>query len=232
MVKVERTAEPQSLRVNGSTWTRELKEQIELQGEFSKVAPRYKNRYKQKDVRISLEEMYGEKCCYCEGHIGVCSYEHIEHRMPKKEFTEKAFSWDNLHWSCQICNTSKDDKWNESAPILDPAVDDPLEHLEFDLQACKILPKNNSARAKTTIDHANLNRHKLVEARKRLKRRVLGLIVQAKSTTNQEVRDFIYRELERLTMNDPRNGDIAQHSMFVKKLLDDLLYFDERSSSK
>lgn len=222
MVKVERVPEPQSLLRNGADWTRALVEQIGLSGDFSSVPSRYKDLYNQDDVKDSLETMYGEKCCYCEGHIGVCSYEHIEHRMPKSKFPNVAFTWGNLHWSCQICNVKKGDKWSEGAPILDPAVDDPDEHLEYDLESCKILPKNNSVRAQTTIDHTNLNRPKLVEARKRLKRRVTILLLQASNTKSPEDQEFYRSQIRELTCNDPANGQIAQHSMFVKKLLEDV----------
>ncbi|ARU60734.1 TIGR02646 family protein [Tumebacillus avium] len=218
MVKVNRTAEPQSLVQNAVAWRNELLNQIQVNGTFSAVPDRYKNLYNQADVKAALETMYGEKCCYCEGIIGECSYGNIEHLKPKSRFHDLTFAWGNLHWCCPVCNNKKRDKWNSADPILDPTVDDPDDHLEFDLVNCKIRPKNSS-RAQTTIEHAKLNRPELVVKRKRLKTRILRILMQAESSTSQQDRDFYRQELLRLAVNDPANGDIAEHSLFVRALL-------------
>jgi uncharacterized protein (TIGR02646 family) len=219
MVKVERTSEPQILVQNASTWTQELEEQIRLQGEFKKVPDRFIKRYNHEEIKAALEKMYGEKCCYCEGHISECSYGHIEHRMPKSRFPSQTFAWENLHWSCEVCNNTKGEKWSDAAPILDATVDDVEEHFDFDFENCTILPKNNSVRAQTTIEHADLNRPGLIKARKRLKNRIIGILLHAQSTASPEVQAYCRRELESLTINDPDNGAIAEHSLFVKRLL-------------
>ncbi|MFB9989996.1 retron system putative HNH endonuclease [Bacillus benzoevorans] len=225
MIKVKRTKIPKSLQVNEATWKSELLYQIKLKGEYSKVTSTYKERYKQDDIKEALEKMYSEKCCYCETIIGIASYEHIEHLRPKglKQFHHLSFDWDNLHWSCQICNNKKRDQWNEQAPILDPCTDDPEQHIDFDLSTCKAVEKDGSERGKTTISHVDLNREKLVRARKRVKDRAMKYIVQIKKTESTLDDEFYKKELRNMLKGDPNTGDIAEYSMLIKKMVETYL---------
>lgn len=219
MVKVERITHPISLVQNSRTWTQELLDQIQICGDYKKVDSSYKNRYNKPDIKTALENMYGEKCCYCESHIGAQTYGQIEHRQPKHEFPDQAFNWNNLHWSCQVCNTNKGKYWSPAAPILDAAVDTVESHLDFDLETCEIIPKNNSTRATTTIRHAKLNRPALIKARQRLLREITILLQRLQATESAEDREYYRLQLDSLTVNDPANGDIAVHSLFIRTLL-------------
>ena len=89
------------------------------------------NRYGKDDVRYALATMYSDRCCYCEGRIGVVVYGQIEHRQPKKLFPEKTFVWENLHWACQPCNVQKGAKWDRCFPILDGVLDPISHHLTY-----------------------------------------------------------------------------------------------------
>ncbi|MGV2939601.1 retron system putative HNH endonuclease [Mesobacillus sp. LC4] len=221
MIKVQRKKIPKSLQDNAEQWTEDLLNQIKLKGSYSKVTSTYKERYKQEDVKETLERMYGEKCCYCETIIGVASYEHIEHLKPKglEKFHHYSFNWDNLHWGCQICNHKKLDQWNDEAPILDPCIDDPGQHLDFDLSTCEVNPLADSARGITTINHVKLNRQKLVRARKRVKNRAMGYILQIQKTESPVDDEFYKRELKKMVISDPENGEIAEYSMLIQKII-------------
>lgn len=78
-------------------------QEINTKGSYAKVDERFKNRYRQKDVKDTLEKMYGKHCCYCESVIGTSSYGRIEHLKPKSlpQFYKDTFEWDNLHWCCK-----------------------------------------------------------------------------------------------------------------------------------
>ncbi|MVZ63488.1 retron system putative HNH endonuclease [Sphingobacterium humi] len=65
---------------------------------------RYNSRYKQKDVKLGLINIYNGKCAFCEQKI---EYYHIEHYRPKSIYYWLAYSWDNLLMSCPLCNSSK-----------------------------------------------------------------------------------------------------------------------------
>ncbi|MED0686107.1 retron system putative HNH endonuclease [Anoxybacillus ayderensis] len=149
-----------------------------------------KEKYKQQDVREALEQMYNGKCCYCENGIGAESYEHIEHLKPKAlpKFHKLTYDWNNLHWCCQICNTSKGDQWDDNNPIVDPTIDDPQQLIEFDVVTGEVIARH--PRGETTIKHACLNRKKLVESRNKVGEHVRELILQAKRTTSSSDKDF------------------------------------------
>lgn len=76
--------------------------------------------YKQPDVKAALQELFGEKCAYCEGTFRHTAPVDIEHFRPKGgvKFTEHdklrtpgyywlAAEWDNLLPSCIDCNRAR-----------------------------------------------------------------------------------------------------------------------------
>ncbi|MFZ3591711.1 retron system putative HNH endonuclease [Bacillus sp. DJP31] len=219
MRKVNRLGKPDSLIQNANLWTRELLIEIRNKGSYTSVRDSVKNRYRQDDVRISLKEMYKEKCCYCETGIGTTSFEQIEHLKPKANphFHQLAFEWSNLHWCCQRCNNAKLDKWNAKDPILDPSIDNPNEFLEFDLFSCEAIPKNGSLRGDTTIQHTNLNRELLLKSRERIRDQTLNIIGQLKKTPSQMDEKF-YRELITNLIKED-----AEYTMFMNQLIKEYL---------
>lgn len=171
MKSVKRTQKPDSLNKNAAQWTQELLSQIKEKGSYAKVDDKYKNRYHQDDVKTALEKMYSNHCCYCESIIGISTYGRIEHLRPKSlpQFYKYTYEWDNLHWCCEICNSSyKKAKWNFENPILDPSKDDIKLFLRLNLQTGEYEKINDNPRAKTTIEDTGLNRENLVKARHRI----------------------------------------------------------------
>lgn len=139
MRAVKRPEIPQSLKQNADKWTKDLLEEINRVGVYAKVPDKYKNKYNQTDVKKLLAQMYKNHCCYCEGMLGEQTYGRIEHLRPKAlpRFYDLTFSWDNLHWCCERCNTKKGNKWNEENPILDPAKDQISKYLRIDIDSGK-----------------------------------------------------------------------------------------------
>ena len=71
----------------------------------------YNKFYKQNDIKEKLNNIYHQKCAFCEQRVEQM---HIEHYRPKKEKGEDsyayywlAFSWDNLLFACPNCNSNK-----------------------------------------------------------------------------------------------------------------------------
>ena len=171
MRKVTRLPQPKSLEENAARWTKELMDEIARQGSYAKVDDSFKNKYRQDDVKDALEKMYNRHCCYCESIVGISTYGRIEHLKPKSnpQFYQYTFAWDNLHWSCEICNTSyKKTKWDFQNPVLDPAKDDINEFLDLNLATGKYEAIGNNERAQTTIEHTGMNRESFVKARRRI----------------------------------------------------------------
>lgn len=144
MRKVIRPEKPKSLAENAEFWTEALLSEIKRVGDYSKVSDSFKNKYHQDDIKESLSQFFSQ-----------------------------TYEWNNLHWSCEICNTSyKRAKWNESNPILDPSKDDIPLFLALDFATGEYYAIDNNERALTTIHDAGLNRKKLVTARRKLMIRI------------------------------------------------------------
>lgn len=118
-------------------------------------------------LRESLNEAFEGKCSYCGSQLGLTDLGAVEHFYPKRMYPEKAFDTDNLLLACNICSTSKTDKFpldEEGSPLLlNPRVDDFSKHIKFEENG-QAVPLTE--RGKTTILLLRLNRPQLVEQRK------------------------------------------------------------------
>ena len=134
-------------------------------------------------VKAALQSMTDDLCSYCESEgSDVAFYGQMDHFRPKSLFPTLAYSWTNLFWACQVCNTSKGAYWPENPEdsLVDPSVEDPEDVIEFDGPWAK--PRRSVADAELTIDTLKLNRPGLVNKREtrlkeaRLLRDELGAI--------------------------------------------------------
>ena len=176
MRNVIRPPMPVSLRENADSWRRDLLDALSSPEPDPKWIKQCKNRYKKDDVCEALEEMYNGLCCYCEGRIGAVAFEEIEHRRPKSLYPEYTFEWDNLHLACPRCNRAKGKKWNDEHPILDSCHDNISEHLSYRLGEAGPKRWSESYQGTTTIEHTDLNRQKLIDARTECAFKVLHTI--------------------------------------------------------
>ena len=112
--------------------------------------------------QVLIKDQY-EKCCFCEADFRANAHGDVEHFRPKGGYTVTrkksplqkpgyywlAYEWDNLMFSCQICNqthktnyfpikeeamraTTHHDDVNKETPVLiHPAFQDPIEHIYF-----------------------------------------------------------------------------------------------------
>ena len=149
-----------------------------------------KNYYSWKVVKDALMKIHHGKCCYCEKQIERADL-HVEHFRPRGAFRQTAdgnneypgyywlaYSWDNLLLACPTCNVTKgatfplenpkqrarchnDDLASEKPMFVDPAVDDPRDHIRFKDDT----PYPLSERGRRTINELNLRRDELFELR-------------------------------------------------------------------
>lgn len=191
MHTVTRTTIPRSLQRNADKWTRELLLQLNIYKTVDSIPHKYTEKYRKVDIKEALCDMYNKRCCYCEGKIGAQSYEHIEHLKPKSLFPQECYEWNNLHWVCEICNSgNKNDKWDRQNPILDPTNDVIENFIDIDLATGEIIAKHNNARADVTIEHAGLNRKKLVDERKAVIKKLNKLVILARNN-KEELIDYL-----------------------------------------
>ncbi len=151
--------------------------------------------YGRREVKKALWEMQRRKCCWCEQRLGYRS-EDVDHFRPKTKARrtvaryDEGYWWlayepDNLFFSCAACNTLKS-SWfplrararplqaeehpstgHEAALLLDPARDNPEQHLVFieDDGAWRLTARNRSHKGRTTIRRVQLDRDDLDELR-------------------------------------------------------------------
>ncbi|MCF8567333.1 TIGR02646 family protein [Alicyclobacillus tolerans] len=223
MIKVKRPSVPASLQQYADQWLADLLAKINEVGSYKEVAATYKFKYNQPDVQAALERMYGGKCCFCESSVGETEYPAIEHRKPKSlpAFHKYIFDWNNLHWACPRCNTNKGSKWDPNYPILDPTADEPSDYFTFNVETCEAEPLTSPGRGKTTIDHVKLNRDGLVKFRKRIRTTALECMLGLEQSSDTNAIQRFKKLLEDLLKVDIEHGFKAEHSMFVKQLIDD-----------
>lgn len=168
MRNVARLQKPKTLSQNATRWKRKLIKKINECGKINKKVPSaYYDNYHQDDVLDTLKRMYKGLCCYCESRIEPVSFPNIEHLKPKTIFPKYTFDWDNLHLACGKCNTYKGNKYDNKHPILDPVKDNPISnHLYY--ECYYVMPRPDSKRGQTTIDHTQLNRNDLFDIRQKI----------------------------------------------------------------
>jgi len=154
--------------------------------------------YGASEVRELLKTAQRWKCCFCESKIEGTSYGEIEHFRPKAAWRQApttklirpgyywlAYSWDNLLWSCKVCN-GKHKKHlfplanpeardcpgrtieDETPMLIDPTKCDPRQHIRFRFNRAVPISELGDA----TITALGLNREPLLEDRNRV---LLGL---------------------------------------------------------
>ena len=147
--------------------------------------------YAHDSVKNALEKAQPCKCCYCESKYRGTSPGEVEHFRPKGAVQQErggrkeypgyywlAYRWENLLVSCRSCNTSKgalfplsdpkdrahshqDDLDAERPLLIDPASEDPRQHIRFRGSAIEPLTE----RGRETIHILDLRRPALMEDR-------------------------------------------------------------------
>jgi uncharacterized protein (TIGR02646 family) len=134
MIKIDRRPKPRILEKKAEQWRDQL-----LAATTEPERCRLQAKYRHKEVKQTLVEMFHGKCAYCESKITHIDYGHIEHYRPKagpRGRPDLTFEWTNLLLACGICNGGehKSDRFpeaDEDGPIVNPCEDDPVNHFTF-----------------------------------------------------------------------------------------------------
>ena len=119
-----------------------------------------------------------ERCMYCEDSTGS----DIEHFWPKEKYPGRAYTWENYLWACALCNShfkgAKFPRDENGAPLLvNPAEEDPREHLELTPTTGKYVHRTKKGEA--TISVIGFNRRGTLDrSRQDAWRGVQALIVE------------------------------------------------------
>jgi uncharacterized protein (TIGR02646 family) len=118
-------------------------------------------------IRELLLEEFDHRCAYCDSTFESIRG-HIDHFYPKSLFPKKAFEWNNLILSCQVCDTSKRDRFPVDASgnplLIYPGFDNPNQHIK---ELDNGLLVGLTEKGEITINLLQLNRPYLVDSRKK-----------------------------------------------------------------
>lgn len=136
-------------------------------GDLDRQWPLFLQSQAGKNVQVALKGMSHSYCFYCDYDTGY----QIDHFVPTSLETARAFAWENLNWSCGICNTLyKRGQW--SPELLDPT--GPVEtadyfvvdHLSGQLEPNLLRSSEEQVRALYTREILGLNRDELADRRR------------------------------------------------------------------
>lgn len=191
MIKLTKTSKPNILVKNAVTWTNELMNYVK---NGSDIPDSVKNRYNQQEIKDALKQETSGKCMYCESSIGAVSYPHIEHFRPKASYPEKTFEWENLGLGCQICNTSKNDVFDEALPYINPYFENPDDYFIF--MGTMIKQKPGCPRGENMISLLKLNRGELMEQRRAAIDNVSNLVERYMASTDPAIKAMLRKNIK------------------------------------
>lgn len=178
MIRVSRPATaPKHLRTSAAQKTRALCEAVTSGNHDVEV-----DRAVLKKVKPALEAAQHGKCCYCESKVRSADVEHFRPVKSTRQSVQKsprkkpgyywlAYDWQNLLWACRDCNeyckndrfplqnpaararSPKDDLSTEKPLLIDPATEDPAQHLRFHAEEVLALTPQDrvSRKGRTTV---------------------------------------------------------------------------------
>ncbi|MEL7148393.1 MAG: hypothetical protein AAFO69_18610 [Bacteroidota bacterium] len=147
-------------------------------------------------VKKQLKNEQHNKCCFCENKdFDDLAYGDVEHFRPKGRYQQKegdpyafpgyywlAYDWNNLFFSCQICNTSykrnyfpiadparrqkshhHPEETIDEVLLIDPSKENPEQHIGFREE----VPYGKTPKGEASIEGFGLDRIELNEKRKR-----------------------------------------------------------------
>ena len=102
---------------------RQATEKAIAEGNAHRVSALYRHR----EVRKALEELFHDKCAYCESGTTAGSWD-VDHYRPKGRVAERsdhpgyywlAYTWENLYPACTFCNQRRKDapRWDDPTPL-------------------------------------------------------------------------------------------------------------------
>lgn len=169
MIKLTRPPEPQILCDNRAEWTQGIMELVDKYKEYKKIPNNEKEavlkHYRHDDIRNALKESSFNKCAFCEGIPAETGFAEVEHFHPKSIYTDKAFEWINLLYSCKACNNTKLNHDTQLQPIINPYDIDPRDYFTYTDIIIEPKTGENHDIAEKTIEVCGLSDKRLFSAR-------------------------------------------------------------------
>jgi len=203
----------------------------------AEAARRYSNARQSKWFKPALKALRrlsgpGERCMFCSGSESS----DVEHYRPKAIFPELALGWENLLWSCGICNGAKSNQFPTGADqvLINPLGENVWDFFFIDefgqLTARWSIQHNDQhPRAISTMQIIKLDRQALQEARQQrlldLQERVKDSIslfesgkiskVELKSRVGRWLKNAFQPDVADYFLNGPGREDEPFASLFT-----------------
>ncbi len=195
MISIQRPATPSILTTKGTLANAKLKARVQTSPSIPLKSKEFLAKiYADPDVKTALSIAQHGKCAFCEAKVTHISYGHIEHYRPKAGYRQStndmlnkpgyfwlAYTWENLLFSCELCNSrhkgnlfplanpnrraksATDNLADEQPLFIDPTSQYPSDFIRFR----KHVPfaVNGNSHGKQTIQSLGLKREALNEHR-------------------------------------------------------------------
>lgn len=187
MIRLHKGPPPDILVNNVAEWTKEYADAL---ASGTPVSRTIRYRYRHGDIKAALRRDSHNKCVYCESDIGFGQTEHIN---PVSRCPAEIVSWANLALICPECNTYKSDYHAPAEPLINPFLDEPLDHLHF--LGPLVFAVAGDAMGMRTLKQLHLNRGDLLQKRAKRLERLSPLIAQWQTHPNGATRDILQSAL-------------------------------------
>lgn len=188
--------------------------------------------YGSSSVKAQLIIISYGKCSYCDSHVVGVAYGDVEHFRPKAHYWWLAYTWENLLFSCQICNQEYKrtnfpvvgsrankptaDLTLEQHLLINPLDEDPEQLIAYDFKGdeAKIIEQN--LQVKDRVDackkYLGLNREDLLHRRRGVLRilKVWYAFYQDPRTTTG-IKDEILSEMIAMANNDSQYAGMVRY---------------------
>lgn len=190
MIRLTKQAAPETVRQRLAD---RAEQYAQLKAQGLEIPDSVANGYNHPEVKAVLKQETSDKCAYCESKVPHVDHGDIEHILSKRHREDLRFAFDNLTYSCAVCNNKKRDYHDEQLPLLNPYQDIPDEHLApF---GPMVMRRHNSDRGLITQRRLDLNRGELVERRQERLEQVAMLMDQLARTTNSSIRNVLEEQI-------------------------------------
>ncbi|MBI4659071.1 MAG: hypothetical protein HY735_09525 [Verrucomicrobia bacterium] len=188
MIHIERGSPPPGFEEKATELARRWGEARSRESKLTASTFRQRIRPELRAEAAELSKRFRRKCAFCEARMEHVQHPHIEHYRPKgrSEFEAYMFDWDNWLLSCGRCNESKWKHFPDCSGmpcLLDPAFDQPGQHLAFHRQDIEGLTE----RGRETVRLLGLDRPPLARERASWLVRVGSLLLLAACAKEKRV---------------------------------------------
>jgi uncharacterized protein (TIGR02646 family) len=247
VIKIDKASKPIPKSLNSDLTNQRRQEVIDNYPNGYIDGSIYNSRYKCDDIKTALENLYLNKCAYCETRNEGWD---VEHFRPKSIYYWLVYSWDNLLFACSTCNGFKNNHFEvlanrveyqeadllsihnlmesynkrENNLFFNPELEDPEQKIRFEKNG-KILSDDD--KLNYTIEKCKLNRTNLIFARaklwKDLTNRIKTRYIEYQNTKENDLRIKNKASMEDFIEDskNPENEFLAYRRYIVKHFLNE-----------